>query len=391
MNIQLFRSFKSSVRLLAAKKDFYSALGVQKSASEVDIKKAYFNLAKQYHPDVNKAPDAKAKFAEINTAYETIGDSEKRKQYDATGMTGDEQDQAKAAGFGDFGGFGGFNPFQGGGFGGAGGSPFGSGNFSSFEDIFSEFEGLFGGKKGKKSMRGEDISVSMEISFLEAVHGASKQINVSKNATCGTCKGKKVKPGSSPTTCSSCGGRGSVTYQRGPMSIQVACQKCQGAGTIIKEYCGTCKGAGISSTKVAETVNVPAGINTGHTLRMSSKGHSSETSGAPGDILIKVIVKEHPVFQRDGYDITSEIPITISQAALGATVEVETLYGKVKVKVDPGTNTGDKHKIPNHGIANLPPHNNIKGSHFVKFILSIPKKLSDKQRQLFELLSKEGA
>ncbi|CAG9325802.1 unnamed protein product [Blepharisma stoltei] len=389
MRIQVFRSFRTSMRLLA-KKDYYSILGVPRSATESEIKKAYFNLAKQYHPDVNKSPDAKTKFAEINNAYETIGDPQKRQTYDSTGMTGDEQDQAKQAGFGDFGGFGGFNPF-GGGFGG--GSPFGGGGegFSSFEDIFGEFEGIFGGKKTKKNLRGEDISVSMEISFLEAVQGAAKQFTISKNNTCGTCKGKKIKPGSSPTTCTTCGGRGHVHYQRGPMSIQVGCQKCGGSGTIIKDYCPTCRGSGIGATKVTETVNIPPGVNTGHTLRMAHKGHASENSGTPGDILIKVTVKEHPTFQRDGYDIISQVPITISQAALGATVEVETLQGKVQVKVSPGTNTGDTHRISNFGITHLPPHSSQKGSHIVKFVLSIPKKLSESQRKLFEMLAKEGA
>jgi len=375
---------------LLAKKDYYSILGVPKNASETDIKKAYFNLAKQYHPDVNKSPDAKAKFAEINNAYETIGTPDKRKTYDATGMTGDEQDQAKQAGFGDFGGFGGFNPF-GSGFGGGGGNPFGGAQgFSSFEDIFSEFEGLFGGKKSQKSARGEDIVVGMEISFLEAVQGASKPLTVTKNTTCGTCKGKKIKPGSSPSTCTNCGGKGHVHFQRGPMSIQVACQKCGGSGSIIKEYCATCRGSGITASKVTETVNIPAGVNSGHTLRMAGKGSSSESGGQAGDILIKVTIKDHPIFQRDGYDIISQVPISISQAALGSSVEVETLHGKVQVKVDPGTNTGDIHKILNHGVPHLPPHSNQKGSHIVKFVLKIPKKLTERQRQLFEMLAHEG-
>ena len=226
--------FRSSTPLLA--KDFYKILGVSKNASESDIKKAYFNLAKKYHPDVNKAANAKDKFSEISQAYETLGDSEKKRVYDSTGMTGDEQEQS---GFGDAG-FGGFNPFNQAGFGNA--------DFSSkYEDIFSDFQDFFGGRRSTRQSqprgsKGADINLSVEIDFMKSVNGGKITISVDKKVKCGTCKGTKAKPGTSATKCSNCGGRGVAFIQRGFMSIQTTCPNCEGTGTVIKQKCTTCRG-----------------------------------------------------------------------------------------------------------------------------------------------------
>ena len=379
---KVLRGFRASARTLA-KKDYYKVLGLSSNATDSEVKKAYFNLAKKYHPDVNKSPDAKEKFAEINSAYETLGDADKRKAYDATGMTGDEQEQARSQGFGPFDFGGGFNPFGGGG-------GFSGGGFSNFEDIFSEFEDFFGmGRQQKKSYKGEDIVLSIEIPFMDAVHGGKRQVSVEKKSVCGTCNGSKVKPGTKPSKCLNCGGRGVVFFQRGPMSIQTTCQKCKGSGTVIKNYCPTCRGAGYASGRTTDEVNIPPGVNTGHTLRMANKGHASEGGGPPGDLLLKVRVQNHSEFKREGYDIISELPLSIAKAALGGSVEVNTLYGKVQLKVEPGTNSGDKKRLSNYGITHLPPNQSNRGHHVVEFKVVIPKTLTDRQRELFKQLAEE--
>lgn len=380
MFFRALRGFRSS-GILLSKKDYYSILGVSHSASEPEIKKAYFSLAKKYHPDVNKDPDAKTKFSEINLAYETLGDPEKRKTYDSTGMTADEQDQAKNAGF-DAGSFGGFNPF-GGGFSSSGG-------FGNFQDIFSEFEDFFGtGRKEKVNYKGEDITISLEISFLEAVKGTQKQVELDRKGLCTTCKGTKVKPGTSPSKCANCGGRGVVFFQRGPMSIQTVCTKCKGTGVVIKAYCTPCKGVGYAYSEYTETVNIPAGVNNGQSLRMANKGHHSEGEGPQGDLLIKVSIAPHPIFKREGQDIHSDVLITVPQAALGSVVEIETLYGNVKLTVEPGTNSGEQKKLVNQGVPFLPPNQNKKGDHVATFKIVIPKTLTEKQKKLYQELAKD--
>ena len=384
MFCRILRGFRSS-GILLAKKDFYSVLGVPRSASEQEIKKAFYSLAKQYHPDVNKDPSAKGKFAEINTAYETLSDTDKKKTYDATGMTGDEQDQAKNAGFDadSFGGAaGGFNPF--------GGSSGGGAGFGNFQDIFSEFEEFFGtGRREKVNYKGEDISITLEIPFLEAVKGTQKKVTVERKGVCSTCKGTKVKPGTTPSKCTNCGGRGVVFFQRGPMSIQTVCTKCKGTGTVIKSYCTPCKGAGYAYSEQSETINVPAGVSNGQSLRMANKGHQSEGNGPQGDLLVKIHVAAHPVFRRDGQDIHSDANISVAQAALGSAIEVETLYGNVKVSVEPGTNSGEYKKINAYGIPNLPPNQNKKGDHIVTFKVKVPKHLTEKQKKIYQDLAND--
>ena len=394
MLCRLLRGFRCS-GILLAKKDFYSVLGVSRSASEQEIKKAFYSLAKQYHPDVNKDPSAKGKFAEINTAYETLSDPDKKRNYDATGVTGDQQDQAKNAGFdadpfrGTGGGAGagdGFNPF--GGFSSGGGAGFGN-----FQDIFSEFEELFGtGNREKVKFKGEDISITLEISFIEAVKGTQKRIAIERKEVCSTCKGTKVKPGTSPSKCVQCGGRGVVFFQQGPMSIQTICTKCKGAGMVITSYCTPCKGAGYVYSEQYETVSVPAGVTNGQSLRMANKGHEPEGRGPQGDLLIKIQIAAHPVFRREAQDIHSDVNISAAQAALGSVVEVETLDGPVKVNIEAGTNSGEQKKLIDRGIPHLPPNQKRKGDHVITFRVKIPKNLTETQRKLYqELAEEEGA
>lgn len=390
------RFFRPSVPLLA-RKDYYSTfhseiLGVPQGASDSDIKKAYFSLAKQYHPDVNKAAGAKERFAEINeyplvSAYQTLGNADKRRMYENTGMTGDEQDQAKA-GFGSSGGFdfgGGFNPF--GGFGAGQGGPKGFG-FGSFQDILNEFEDMFGTRQEEKPYKGEDITATVELEFLEAVHGSKKTINVHRKSTCSVCNGTRTRPGSPRVKCSSCGGSGHVYMKSGPITFQSACTKCKGKGVIQKQDCSACSGQGTTSTKAEEVVNIPKGVETGQTLRMAGKGHRSEGDGPAGDILLKVKVKAHPLFKRDGLNITSNVYVTVAQAVLGATVEVDTVEGPKSIRIEPGSGADSVKALA--GLGASATGSSKRGDHLMRLHIQLPRRLSAKQRQLFEALQAEN-
>ena len=380
---------------ISSRKDYYSSshtgiLGVSRTSSDQDIKKAYFSLAKQYHPDVNKATDAKQRFSDIAEAYDTLSNGEKRKMYDATGMTGDEQEQARASGA-DFGG--GFNPFGGGfqGQGGQGGQDFGG--YGSFQDIMNEFEEIFGGGGGargsRKAYKGEDILMNLTIGFLDAAKGSKTKVTVDRKAVCATCHGTKVKPGTSPTKCTQCGGRGVVFFQRGPMSVQTPCTKCKGSGTSIRHPCPSCSGSGVSQSQSTETINIPAGVDTGSTLRMAGKGHHAEGGGPAGDLLVKVTVQPHPSFRREGYDLYADVAVPVSKAALGGAVVVETLEGKLTLRIEPGDDLGAPRRISGKGIQHLPPEFTRRGDLYVTIQVQIPKSLSNKQRMLFEELRKE--
>lgn len=378
MFISLLRSFRSSRRLFF-KKDYYSILGIPRSASEAEIKKAYFSLAKKYHPDVNKNPDAKEKFAEINIAYETLGEIEKRRTYDSTGMTGDEQEQAKNSGFNPSSSSN-FNPFT---------------NFTgsgfNFQDIFNEFDSFFTGQEDQEKMnyKGEDINLVLEISFIEAVKGTQKKVQFERKSLCSTCNGTKIKPGTTPTKCTSCGGKGHIQIQVGPILMQSTCTKCNGKGGIFKTPCISCRGTGMGNKDSDEIVNIPPGVSNGQSLRMANKGHNAGGKGIQGDLLVKIVIAQHPIFRREGQDIHSDVFITIPQAALGASLEVETIHGKTKVNVEPGINFGDQKRIPGSGIQYLPPNQSKRGDHVLTFKIKVPKKLTDEQRKLYEQLAKE--
>lgn len=375
----LVRLFRSS-RILCSKKDYYEILGVPKNASDADIKKGYIKLAKQYHPDVNKASNARDKFSEINSAYETLGNKEKRRVYDNTGMSGDQQENMRQQGGQnenyDFR----YNPF-------ASGGANGYSNIN-FEDFMSGFEELFGmGKRQKTaySYKGEDITLAIEIPFMDSINGGTRTISFERKSQCGTCKGTKIKPGTSPVKCSQCGGRGNIYYQNGPFNVQVGCPKCRGTGVFNKNSCTTCKGLGSVYNTVTEKIHIPEGIISGTKLRMANKGHTSDTEGPPGDLKISVIVQEHPKFKRVGNDIYTESKISIVQAVLGTIVDVETLHGTVELKVDPGTNTGDRKRLANYGVK----YEGTQGHQYVTFVVHVPKHLTDTQRQLYMQLARE--
>eukprot|EP00359_Climacostomum_virens_P004596 CAMPEP_0204903082 /NCGR_PEP_ID=MMETSP1397-20131031/4041_1 /ASSEMBLY_ACC=CAM_ASM_000891 /TAXON_ID=49980 /ORGANISM="Climacostomum Climacostomum virens, Strain Stock W-24" /LENGTH=397 /DNA_ID=CAMNT_0052071665 /DNA_START=998 /DNA_END=2191 /DNA_ORIENTATION=+ len=376
----LSRAFRSSAVLLA-NKDFYKLLGVPKTASDSEIKKAYFQLAKTLHPDVNKAADAKEKFAAVSEAYETLSNKDKRQMYDTTGMTGDEQEQAGAAGFGGFD-FGGFNPFA--------GFRQGPGQSPNFEDMFSDFKDFFEqGREEKRNVRGDDIMLSLELPFMDAIRGTQKTIKVERRVNCGTCKGSKVKPGTSPSKCTTCNGRGVQFIQKGPMSIQMTCGKCKGQGTYNPHVCTACGGQGTTTSTATETLNIPAGVNTGQNLRMASKGHASSNGGNPGDLLIRVDVQRHPFFKREGHDIHTDVELSIAQAVLGTQIDVETIHGTQKITVDPGTQSGDKKRISNYGVPHMPPHNTKRGDHYVNLKVKIPTTLTPQQKELYRQIAEE--
>jgi len=369
------RFFHQSKPFSAPRKDLYGILGIQKGASQSEIKKAYYGLAQKYHPDKNPAPDAKEKFAEISNAYETLSDESKRKTYDAFGMTGDEQAQAGA--------------------GGPGGDPFGdffrnkggAGGFNFDESMFNDFESFFGGMGQKHASKGQDILLSMDISFEDAVRGAKKTVSYQRIGPCTTCHGSKCAPGTQPEKCGTCAGKGSTNFRQGPMTIQMVCGKCNGAGTIIKKMCGGCKGTGTAKTTQKEEITVPKGINSGQNLRVAGKGSAGENGGTAGDLIIKVNVAGDPYFKREGFDIYTDAYLTIAQAALGTTLNVKTLDGSQTITTEKGIQHGDKYKLPKMGVNKLPPNQNDRGDHYVVYKVLVPTNLTDAQVELFKKLA----
>lgn len=313
-------------------------------------------------------------------AYETLGDENKRKNYDAFGVTGDQQDQYSQQ-------FGGQNPFAGGGFGGFGGQN--AGFDQSFKDFWDGIEDFFesGHSKSSHSKKGKDIMINIEIPFMDAINGCQKVVNFERTSVCGTCNGSKSKPGTGPTKCSTCGGSGKIFYKQGFMSIGMECNHCHGEGTIIRNPCTSCYGKGMINSKASETINVPKGVNDGMNLRVARKGHFS-SGGQNGDLFVKIKVRPHPYFKRDNFDIHTTNSITISQAVLGGKIKIKTLSGDVMLTLDSGTNDGDTKKLLNYGITKLPPNQTQKGHHYVKFKIVVPTKLTKEQKELFEAISK---
>lgn len=330
-------------------KDFYSVLGVAKNSSEKDIKSAYFNLAKRFHPDINKSKDSKERFAEINSAYETLGDKEKRKIYDHTGLNADEQETQH--------------------------------NEMDSDDL-DEFV-----KHNMKKEKGLEAKISIEISFLESVKGCEKSVSYERLYTCNTCDGKRAKPGTKADKCSACGGYGILLADRAGEEVQVTCDKCAGWGRVVKSPCGTCKGSGLSVQKANEKVRIPAGVENGASIKVNGKGSASTTKGPDGDLVIKLMVREHQNMKRKGYDLFTTVNLKVSQAVLGGAVEIETLSGKVMLEVNPGLKNCETLRLSKYGIPHLPPNQNMKGDHYVNFQVKIPKKLNESQRKLYEILS----
>ncbi|CAJ0549321.1 Ff.00g029340.m01.CDS01 [Fusarium sp. VM40] len=393
-------------------KDPYQALGVDKTASAGDIKKAYYGLAKKFHPDTNKDPQAKDKFADIQSAYEILSDPKKREQFDQFGAAGFDPSGGGAPGGG--GGFGGGHPFsgfggfggQGGGFGGFGGQGgFGAG--VNFEDIFSAFTGQQGfGRRGRQqayqqeTLVGDNIEVQATISFMEAAKGTSKTISITPLSTCGTCKGNGLKAGTSRSACSACDGSGTrVHFMQGGFQMASTCGTCEGTGTVIPKgsECRPCSGNGVVRERKSITVDIPAGIEDGMRLRVDGAGDAPATgrSSEPnarsqsGDLYVFVRVAKDPKFRRDGSNILYTANIPLTTAMLGGHAEIPTLDGTVNVKVATGTNTGDKITLPGMGMKRLGSRRGGNGDLRVEYRVSMPKYLSANQRTIVEVLADE--
>ncbi len=355
---------------MATKRDYYEVLGVARDASQEDIRKNYRKLAKKYHPDVCKDSDATQKFAEIQGAYDCLSDPEKRKMYDQFGT--DDPQQA-GAGFGGFGGSSGFGQ-----------------SFSGFEDIFSS---IFGGRgrqqSGSQSKNGRDIQTSLSISFEEACFGVKKPVTLTKYDKCPTCGGTGAATPSDIKTCSRCKGSGRVVTRQqtafGVFQSESVCPTCGGSGQEILHKCPNCNGQGRVRVTKTLNVNIPAGIDSDQTIRVAGEGECGTLGGSNGDLHITITVRPHDYFMRDGNDIILEMPITFSQAALGATIEVKTLAGSEKMVLPSGTQNGTKFKLSGKGIANK--ITNRVGHEFVIVKVITPTNLNAKQKDLFQQLS----
>ena len=343
-----------------AKRDFYEILGVAKNASDDEIKKAYRKLAMKYHPDRN--PDSKGaeeKFKEAKEAYEMLSDPQKREAYDRFGHAG-------------------VDPNMGGG--GAGG--FGAGGFSdAFGDIFGD---IFGGgarsRGGPQVYRGADLRYNLDITLEQAANGFDTTIRVPSWSECDTCHGSGAKPGTSPTTCGTCGGHGQVRMQQGFFSIQQTCPKCHGTGKVIPDPCTTCSGSGRAKCNKTLEVKIPAGIDDGMRIRSTGNGEPGMNGGPPGDLYVEIHIKQHAVFQRDGDDLHCEMPISYAKAALGGEIEVPTLSGKVSFTVPEGTQTGKTFRLRGKGIKGV--RSGFPGDLFCHVLVETPVKLTDKQKDL---------
>ena len=349
-----------------AERDYYEILGVNKTASEDEIKKAYRTLAKKYHPDVSKEPDAVEKFKEVQKAYDCLSDETKRKNYD---QFGSEEG----------------NPFGGTGFNGGFG-----GGFGGFEDIFSSFFG--GGRNRRQSngpTRGNDIRVNINLTFEEAVFGVKKEIKVDRQEECTKCAGTGAESKNDIHVCNRCHGTGRVLTEQvtilGRIQTETACPDCRGKGKIIDKVCSNCRGAGKTRKQAKINVNIPAGIDDEQTLRLSGQGEAGSNGGPAGDLFITVSVAEHQIFERDGNDIYLELPVTFSQVALGCEIEVATIHGKVKMKIPAGTQTGTKFKLTGKGVQNQT--SGRSGNQYVIIKVITPTKLDNTQKELFTKLS----
>lgn len=351
-----------------AKRDYYEVLGVSKTATDDEIKKAYRSLAKKYHPDVCKEPDAEAKFKEVQEAYEVLSDETKKNLYDRYGHAGVDPNS---------------NPGMGGGFGG-----FNFNDFGGMGDIFSSFFG--GGKRTRNTgpMQGEDKYLQMEISFLDAAFGVKKVISLTVDERCASCQGTGAQNGTEFETCSSCRGTGSVrTQQRtmfGTFENVSTCPYCNGKGKVVKTKCPDCKGEGYIRKKINVDVNVPAGINTGQQLRITGKGEKGINGGPNGDLYVEIIVSKHKYFERQNNDVYVNVPISYVDAALGCKIEVPTIHGDVKVEVPAGIQNGQKLRIKGKGIKDLRSTN--IGDEYIILDIKVPSKLSKEEKDLYQKL-----
>jgi molecular chaperone DnaJ len=353
----------------ASKRDYYEVLGVARDASAEQIKKAYRTLARQYHPDLNKASDAEAKFKEISEAYEVLSDTDKRAMYDRFGHAG----LGGAAG--------GFDPFAGGGFGG-----------DIFSTIFDAFvgQGARGGAASQRAgIRGSDLRYHLSLEFEEAIFGTEKEIHFDRLEECTTCGGSGAEPGTDPIRCPKCNGQGEIRT-RAPifnMLTVMTCDECGGTGKKIAVPCRECRGSGRRRASRTLTVKIPAGVDEGAQIRLRGEGEGGARGGPAGDLFVTLNIKPHKLFQRNGNDIVLEMPLNIAQAALGAELRIPTIDGETELDIPPGTQGGEVFRIRGKGVPYL--RGNGRGDQLVVTKVVVPTKLTEKQRELLRQLSVE--
>jgi molecular chaperone DnaJ len=349
-----------------AKRDYYEILGVNRDASDDEIKKSYRKLAMKHHPDRNPDDkDAEARFKEVKEAYEMLSDSQKRAAYDAYGHAGVDASMG----------------------GGAGGA--GQGGFAdAFGDIFGEIFGGAGGGGGRGGRsnvyRGADLRYNLEVSLEEAAHGTETRIRIPTMEDCETCHGSGAKPGTQPKTCPTCNGHGQVRMQQGFFSIQQTCPKCHGSGKVVTDPCGTCNGAGRTKKQKTLSVKIPAGVDEGDRIRLSGEGEAGVNGGPSGDLYVVIHIREHAVFTRDHNDLHCEMPISFTTAALGGEIEIPTLDGAAKIKIPAETQSGKAFRLRGKGIKGV--RSNTYGDLLCHVVVETPVNLTARQRELLEEL-----
>ena len=349
---------------MADKRDYYEVLGVDKSADDTAIKKAYRQLAKKYHPDMNPGDaEAEVKFKEVNEAYDVLSDPDKKAKYDQYGHAAFDPASGGGAGFGGFGDFG-----------------------FDINDIFSSFFGGGSSTQRNGPVRGSNITVRLTLTFEEAVFGCKKEITYQKVQKCADCSGTGAAKGTTPKTCDHCRGTGFVTVQQrtmmGMMQTRRQCDHCKGTGKIVETPCGECKGSGFTRVTKKLEVNIPAGIDDGQQIGLRGQGSDGANGGGPGDLNIIISVRPHAVFERDGYDLYLEEPITYAEATLGAEIEIPTLEGTQKMEIPEGTQTGTTFTLRGKGVQYVNSKN--RGNLHVTVVVEVPKGLNREQKELLE-------
>ncbi len=370
---------------MAEKKDYYGVLGVGKNATDDELKRAYRKLAKKYHPDANpdNKAEAEAKFKEVNEAYEVLSNPQKRQMYDQFGTADPSQGFGGAGG--PFGGQGGYYSYT-------------TSGFDGFGDIFGDLGDLFGFGSGRSSARqanspakGADLRYSVDLTFEEAYSGINKQITITRSEKCTTCSGSGAKPGTHPETCSVCGGKGTVTKMQttllGQMRVQTTCSNCHGTGKVIKEVCDICYGKGTVRKQAKINVKIPAGIDNEQTIVLRGEGEAGKNGGPNGDVYITVRLKKHSIFTRKDDNVYCDIPITFTQATLGAEIQVPLVDGtKVTYKIPEATQTGTKFTIRDKGFTHI--NSSSRGNLIFTVQVQVPKRLTKEQRDLLVQLAK---
>ena len=350
------------------KRDYYEVLGVGRTASDEELKKAYRKLALQWHPDRNpeRRAESEERFKELGEAYQVLSDAEKRAAYDRFGHAAFEQGGGFSGGGFDFGGF-----------------------DDILGDLFGDFFGTGRGRGGRgRTRRGSDLQYTLTLRFEEAAQGCEKTIDVPRLDRCPTCSGTGAKPGTKPVTCAHCRGTGQLRFQQGFFSIAKTCGHCNGQGSVINQPCATCDGAGVRRETHSLNVKIPAGVDTGSRLKLRGEGERGAGGGPAGDLYVVVDVEEHPLFSRDGTDVVCEVPISFVQAALGTEFEVPTLEGAAKLKVPAGTQSGHVFRLKGRGVPSLNGYG--RGDQLVRVLVETPRKINARQRALLEEFAHEA-